>query len=171
MDATNPCAGCGLAEGRPSLCCHEFLIATPPHAERPQEADLGYIHFYLMRGHRLGWEVRTLFPRKHPDRLLRNWEVAVPFPCPSLQPDGRCGAYAQRPSVCREYPPFPSVVEGKPQLHVSGCERYDPPPPPSFVFRHPGALLRTLERWFGYDPERERRRFVPVAQAAAPPQS
>ena len=32
-----------------------------------------------------------------------DWYLLINGRCEHLQPDGRCGIYAQRPSICREY--------------------------------------------------------------------
>lgn len=88
------------------------------------------------------------------------WFLLVNNRCRHLQTDGRCGIYATRPAICREYPPFPAVRANDPEYAVTGCERYDPEPEPSFIFVDPDVLARCLKKWFDYDPARDAVRYV-----------
>ncbi len=155
----DPCDGCGVAEGRPSLCCQEFVIETPCEPSDASRVNLGMLHWYLVRGFRLGWRVEARFDDEVPSVNVSCWEVLIPQPCPML--DGnRCSIYDRRPSICREYPPFPAVRADNRYMAVSGCERYQPRPPVSASFSEPDALAAALTDWFGYSPERHVR-YVP----------
>lgn len=154
----NPCAGCGAHDGLGPLCCRGFVIDTPV---RDGQVNLDVLHWTLVRGQRLGFRVQATFDLDGPTRNPEAWRIYVTERCPNLQADGRCGIYETRPAVCREYPPFPSVRANDPEYAVSGCERYDPEPEPTFTFVEPDALARCLKTWFDYDPARDAVRYVP----------
>jgi Fe-S-cluster containining protein len=69
--------------------------------------------------------------------------VQFDTPCEWLK-DGRCGHYALRPEVCREYDP-------------ADCERYCPTPAEKILLQNEKDLERFLE-------EREQRRLAKRAE-------
>ncbi len=83
-DSGNPCFGCGA-------CCRHFRVSfyhgeldTQPGGQVPAALTLQITPFRAcMRGTEAG----------HGQ-------------CVAQQPDGRCGIYDRRPSVCREFPVF-----------------------------------------------------------------
>lgn len=154
----NPCAGCGAHEGTGPLCCQGFVIETPV---RDGQVNLDVLHWYLVRGQHLGFRVQATFTLDGPTRDPDAWVIFVPERCSHLQADGRCGIYDTRPVVCREYPPFPSKRADDAEYLVTGCERYDPEPAPTFVFTDPDVLAQRLKTWFDYDPPRDAVRYVP----------
>jgi Fe-S-cluster containining protein len=155
----NPCAGCGAPQKRPSLCCQEFLIETPVLPGDPMQVNLDVLHWYLVRGHTLGWRILTFFPGAKPNKHVNYWQVLVPVACPMLDGAGRCTVYENRPAICRQYPAFPSVSVDNRLFAVTGCERYDPEPEPTHVFLHPDVMAESLGQWFGYQPAREHLRY------------
>lgn len=118
----NPCEGC-------DHCCRYVTIPI----DRPRSRrDFDNIRWYLL--HRnvsvlCDWE--------------GSWMVQFDTPCEWLK-DGRCGHYALRPEVCREYDP-------------ADCERYCPTPAEKILLQDEKDLEKFLE-------ELERRR---VAKRAA----
>jgi len=97
----NPCEGC-------DHCCRYVTIPI----DRPRSrADFGYIRWYVL--HRnvyvvCDWEGQ--------------WMVLFETPCDWLK-DGRCGHYAHRPEICREYDP-------------AECERYCPSPAEKIMLKN-----------------------------------
>ena len=47
------------------------------------------------------WQVSHRNIRLYKDE--GSWYLLIDNPCTHIQPDGRCGIYAQRPQICREY--------------------------------------------------------------------
>lgn len=80
--------GENLCEYCTAKCCRYFAlpIDTPEEFE-----DLEYIRWYLLH------DRASVF--KEDD----DWYLLVHTVCEHLQPDNRCGIYATRPQICREY--------------------------------------------------------------------
>ncbi len=76
---------CDYCTGR---CCRYF--ALPIDAPTAQ-ADFEYIRWYLLH------DRATVFTEDG------QWYLLVHTTCKHLQPDNRCGIYATRPQICREY--------------------------------------------------------------------
>ncbi len=83
-DSGNPCFGCGC-------CCRHFRVSFY-HGELDTQPG-GYVPAEL-----------TL--QVTPFRACMKGTEAGHGQCVAQQPDGRCGIYDQRPSVCREFPVF-----------------------------------------------------------------
>lgn len=82
--ADNPCAGCGA-------CCRHFRISFY-HGELDSQPG--------------GYVPAGLCVPLTPFRACMKGTETGSGRCISLQDDMRCGIYAQRPSVCREFPAF-----------------------------------------------------------------
>src|SRR5258706_14631381 len=67
--------------------------------------------------------------------LLRHADGVMVFWCSNLRADGRCGDYAHRPELCRDYQPGTGVVcvesPDFTALASMGGSGGAPPPPPS----------------------------------------
>jgi Fe-S-cluster containining protein len=109
-ETENPCQpGCHSCNG---LCCRH--IAT--EIDRPTtKIDFDNIRWYLM----------------HEDD---NWMIEVTTPCRHLQSDHCCGIYANRPSVCREYPGTDE-----------SCEHEDKSPTYKLLFTNDNELVNWME--------------------------
>ena len=72
----------------PAKCCRYFSLPI----ERPETFDdFEYLRWYLLHEH------ATIYTED--DR----WYLLVYTECKHLQSDNRCGIYATRPKICREY--------------------------------------------------------------------
>ena len=80
----NPCAGCGA-------CCRHFRVSFY-HGELDTQPG--------------GFVPADLTTPVTPFRVCMKGTEAGGAPCVALQADLRCGIYANRPSVCREFPAF-----------------------------------------------------------------
>ncbi len=80
--------GHSLCEYCTAKCCHYFAlpIETPTEFE-----DFEYIRWYLLH------DRATIFTEDE------DWYLLVHTTCKHLQPDYRCGIYATRPKICRDY--------------------------------------------------------------------
>lgn len=79
-----PCARCG------AVCCKHVALEI----DKPtNKTDYDYIRWYLLH-HKV--EIFT-------DQ--GKWYLKFESECQKLLPNGRCGIYETRPSICREYPP------------------------------------------------------------------
>jgi uncharacterized protein len=103
----NPCSGCGA-------CCRHFRVSFY-HGELDTQPD-GYVPAGL-----------TL--QLTPFRACMKGTQAGGGRCIALQEDMRCGIYAQRPSVCREFPALmpdgtmnPECLELRARLGIPGSE-------------------------------------------------
>ncbi|MGL4370516.1 MAG: YkgJ family cysteine cluster protein [Spirochaetota bacterium] len=79
-----PCQRCG------AVCCkHVALEIDKPTTK----AEYDYVRWYLLH--------------KKTEIFIDGgkWYLKVETECEKLLPDGRCGIYEKRPSICREYPP------------------------------------------------------------------
>ena len=69
-------------------CCRYFALPM----ETPEEfADYEYLRWFLLH------ERASVFTDEG------DWYLLVHTECQHLQPDHRCGIYATRPQICREY--------------------------------------------------------------------
>lgn len=86
VEAITPETKCGFCTN--SRCCTYItqLIETPR-----AKTDFDY----------LLWQVSHRNVRLYRDE--GRWYLLIENPCTHIQPDGRCGIYADRPSICREY--------------------------------------------------------------------
>jgi Fe-S-cluster containining protein len=79
------CKKCG------SICCkHVALEIDKPTSKQ----DYDYIRWYLLH--------------KNVEVFVEDngsWYLKFSSPCERLLPDGGCGAYEDRPQICRGYPP------------------------------------------------------------------
>lgn len=80
----NPCCGCGA-------CCRHFRVSFY-HGEMDTQTG--------------GYVPAALCSQITPFRACMKGTESGGAPCIALQADMRCGIYAQRPSVCREFPVF-----------------------------------------------------------------
>jgi uncharacterized protein len=80
--ADNPCSGCGV-------CCRHFRVSFY-HGELDTQPG--------------GCVPAELTAQITPFRACMKGTESGAAPCIALQDDLRCGIYAQRPSVCREFP-------------------------------------------------------------------
>lgn len=79
-----PCARCG------AVCCKHVALEI----DKPtNKQDYDYIRWYLLH------QKVEVFTDEG------KWYLKSETPCEKLLPDGRCGIYETRPSICREYPP------------------------------------------------------------------
>lgn len=79
------CIKCG------SVCCkHVALEIDKPRSKQ----DFDFIRWYLLH------ENIEVFTEDD-----GTWYLKFQTPCRKLLPDGRCGYYEKRPSICRDYPP------------------------------------------------------------------
>jgi uncharacterized protein len=78
----NPCSGCGV-------CCRHFRVSFY-HGELDTQPD--------------GYVPAEMAIQLTPFRACMKGTEAGSGRCIALQEDTRCGIYAQRPSVCREFP-------------------------------------------------------------------
>ncbi len=83
-EAGNPCFGCGV-------CCRHFRVSFY-HGELDTQPG-GYVPA----------DMTSLVT---PFRACMKGTEAGHGQCIAQQPDGRCGIYDKRPSVCREFPAF-----------------------------------------------------------------
>ena len=85
MAGTNsPCNGC-------SACCRHFRVSFY-HGELDTQPG--------------GYVPADLTVQITPFRACMKGTESAPVRCTALQDNGLCGIYAQRPSVCREFPVF-----------------------------------------------------------------
>jgi len=82
--ADNPCVGCGA-------CCRYFRVSFY-HGELDSQPG--------------GYVPSELTSQLTPFRACMKGTEAGEGRCIALQEDARCGIYAGRPSVCREFPAF-----------------------------------------------------------------
>jgi Fe-S-cluster containining protein len=77
-----------LCEYCTGKCCRYFALPI----EQPESIrDFDFIRWYLLH------ERATVFVEDD------DWYLLVHTVCKHLQPDNRCGIYAIRPQICREY--------------------------------------------------------------------
>jgi Fe-S-cluster containining protein len=77
-----------LCEYCPAKCCRYFAL---PIDEPTELADFEYIRWFLLHDH------ATVFVEDG------TWYLLVHTTCKHLQTDNRCGIYATRPQICRDY--------------------------------------------------------------------
>ncbi len=104
------CEGC-------SHCCHYIALEIGRPTSKKDYDDLLW---YLLHD---GVSIYV-------DRAGR-WFVQFDTTCRALTEDERCGIYAERPQICREY-------------RIESCVRHDPEPPEKHLFRWPEDLERYL---------------------------
>jgi len=80
--------GESLCEYCTAKCCHYFALPIDTPTRRQ---DFDYIRWYLLH------ERATVFTEGE------TWYLLVYSTCRHLQADNRCGIYATRPQICREY--------------------------------------------------------------------
>lgn len=80
----NPCSGCGV-------CCRHYRVSFY-HGELDSQPG--------------GYVPADMAVPVTPFRACMKGTEHGGTPCIALQADLRCGIYAQRPSVCREFPAF-----------------------------------------------------------------
>jgi len=81
-------AGELLCEHCTAKCCRYFALPI----ETPEtEEDFQFIRWYLLHGN------ASVFTEDE------DWYLLVHAICKHLQPDNRCGTYATRPQICRDY--------------------------------------------------------------------
>ncbi|MFZ5502830.1 MAG: YkgJ family cysteine cluster protein [Pseudomonadota bacterium] len=83
-EANNPCFGCGV-------CCRHFRVSFY-HGELDSQPG--------------GYVPTNLTTQITPFRACMKGTEVGRGPCVAQHADGRCGIYALRPSVCREFPVF-----------------------------------------------------------------
>jgi uncharacterized protein len=81
-------SGTVLCEHCTAKCCRYFAL---PIDEPTELADFEYIRWFLLHEH------ATVFVEEE------TWYLLVHTVCKHLQSDNRCGIYATRPQVCRDY--------------------------------------------------------------------
>lgn len=77
-----------LCEFCPAKCCRYFAL---PIDKPKKHKDFEFIRWYLLHEH------ATVFTEDE------DWYLLVHTPCKHLGPDKRCGIYATRPQICRDY--------------------------------------------------------------------
>ena len=82
--------GANLCEFCTAKCCRYF--ALPIDAPKTRD-EFDTIRWYMMHGR----GAINVFVDDG------QWYLVVQNPCDHLQSDGRCGTYATRPGICREY--------------------------------------------------------------------
>ena len=80
--------GEALCEHCTAKCCRYFALAIDTPATRK---DFDYLRWYLMH------ERAAVFTEDE------TWYLLIHTPCRHLQADQRCGVYATRPQICRDY--------------------------------------------------------------------
>lgn len=80
--------GESLCDHCTAKCCHYFALPIDQPACRK---DFDYIRWYLLH------DRATVFVEDG------DWYLLVHTTCKHLQPDHRCGIYATRPQICRDY--------------------------------------------------------------------
>ena len=79
-----PCARCG------AFCCRHVALEI----DKPtNKQDYDYIRWYLLH------KKVEVFTDEG------KWYLKLETECEKLLPNGRCGIYETRPSICRDYPP------------------------------------------------------------------
>ena len=79
-----PCARCG------AVCCKHVALEI----DKPtNKQDYDYIRWYLLH------KKVEVFTDEG------KWYLKHETECEKLLPNGRCGIYETRPSICRDYPP------------------------------------------------------------------
>ncbi len=81
-------SGTVLCEHCTAKCCRYFAL---PIDEPAELADFEYMRWFLLHEH------ATVFVEDE------TWYLLVHTVCKHLQSDNRCGIYATRPQVCRDY--------------------------------------------------------------------
>jgi Fe-S-cluster containining protein len=81
-------AGAELCDHCTAKCCRYFALPIDTPASR-QEFD--YLRWFLLH------ERASVFTEGD------TWYLLVHTVCKHLQPDNRCGIYADRPQICRDY--------------------------------------------------------------------
>ena len=79
-----PCARCG------AVCCKHVALEIDKPTDKQ---DYDYIRWYLLHG-----KVEVFTDQG-------KWYIKFETTCEKLLPNGRCGIYETRPSICRDYPP------------------------------------------------------------------
>lgn len=101
-DLPSPAISSDCADCDGHCCKYVAVQLDRPRAKR----DYDHIRWFLMHAN-----VAVYIDR------YRRWFVEFQTPCRELQPDNKCGRYAERPDICR--------------LHNTGddvCERHEPEP-------------------------------------------
>jgi len=79
-----PCKRCG------AVCCRHVALEI----DKPtNKNDFDYIRWYLLHK-----KVEVFVDEG-------KWYLKFESECDKLRPDGMCGIYDKRPSICRDYPP------------------------------------------------------------------
>ena len=142
----NPCDGCSKKTGAP-LCCSYITFRTPEHAEYENEVDLNELFWYLTR---TGIKIEHTLKDGKPTLEVDNWRVELPQKCSMLDDMGMCSIYEDRPVVCSDHSPFPTLDD------PTACERYSEDENEEVVFTDAMKFKSTVEEWFGFKLNAER---------------
>ncbi len=120
-------------------CCKYFALPIETPTTRQ---DFDYIRWYLLHGE------ATVFIEEG------DWYLLIPTRCKHLRADNRCGIYATRPQICRDYT-------------IEECEYED-----DYVYEHYFETSEQVEEYVeavlpGKDPSEFRSRRPPLLPVIA----